>query len=324
MIRVLSSSAAMMSLALFFSFLTNYLEIFPENQLPPGTRSLLTVGGLAMMLTLSLSRIPGRNLSPLEHPKALARGLMMGLLIPAVLPVAGYLLLKHTAYASYATGLVFIAATPFAASVAPLSFILRGDLVHAARSTIYVYLAALFWIPLVVYVFLGALVDIGQLVQIVLVIIGLPLVLSRFLTRLSIHPTRMAILLNVTIFFLVWLSVSTADFRSAGGGILLFFLLIVALRTFGLGLVVDALDRKIGVGWAQRVTDILMTSYKNKGMAIALCVSVMGSLAPQAMVAIATSIVMEVCWVIYMDSVLFSRKRMNVALAREGDMLGNA
>jgi len=324
MIRFLSSSAAMMSLSLFFAFLTNYLEIFPENLLPPATRSILTVGGLAMMLTLSLSRIPGRNLSPTAHPKALARGLMMGLLIPAVIPVVGYLLLKHTAYASYATGLVFIAATPFAASVAPLSFILRGDLEHAARSTIYVYLAALLWIPLVVYTLLGTLVDIGQLVKIVLVIIGLPLALSRFLTRVVINPTRMAILLNVTIFLLVWLSVSTADFRSAGGGILLFFLLIVVLRTFGLGLIVDALDRKIGVGWAQRVTDILMTSYKNKGMAIALCVSVMGPLVPQAMVAIATSIVMEVCWVIYMDSVLFSRQRMAVALAREAGELESA
>jgi BASS family bile acid:Na+ symporter len=317
MTRFLSSSAAMMSLSLFCAFLTNYLEIFPEAQLPPSLRSILTVGGLAMMLTLSLSRIPGRNLSPLEQPKALIRGLLMGLLIPAVIPILGYLFLKHTAYATYATGLVFIAATPFAASVAPLSFILRGDLVHAARSTIYVYLVALFWIPLVVYVFLGTLVDIGQLVKIVLVIIGLPLVLSRFLTRVSIPPTGMAILLNVTIFFLVWLSVSTADFRSAGSGIVLFFLLIVVLRTFGLGLVVDALDRKIGVGWGQRVTDILMTSYKNKGMAIALCVSVMGPLVPHAMVAIATSIVMEVCWVIYMDSVLFSRQRMTIALAQE-------
>jgi BASS family bile acid:Na+ symporter len=36
------------------------------------------------------------------------------------------------------------------------------------------------------------------------------------------------------------------------------------------------------------------------------------------MVAIAASIVVEICWVIYMDSVLFSRKRMEGALAVEG------
>jgi BASS family bile acid:Na+ symporter len=317
MMKLLGSSAFMLSLALIISLLTNFTGIFPEQALPPGVRSGLTIVLLALMLTLSLSRIPARDLSPTRHPAALARSLAMGLFIPSLIPVAGWLLLKDTSYAPYAAGLVFIAATPFAASVAPLSLILRGDMTHAARATIYVYLAALIWIPLVVRGFLGAWVDMMTLCKIVLVIIGLPLILSRFLTRVRLDQARMAALLNCVIFFLVWLSVSTADFRNAGGLILLAFMLVVMLRTFGLGLIVDLLDRRLGVGWGQRVTDILMTSYKNKGIAIALCVSTMGNLAPHAMVAIATSIVMEICWVIYMDSALFSRKRMEAALRAE-------
>lgn len=35
------------------------------------------------------------------------------------------------------------------------------------------------------------------------------------------------------------------------------------------------------------------------------------------MVAIATSIVVEICWVIFMDSVLFSRRRMERELERD-------
>ena len=61
------------------------------------------------------------------------------------------------------------------------------------------------------------------------------------------------------------------------------------------------------------MTDILMTSYKNKGVAIALCVVVY----PQGMVAIATSILIEITWVAFMDSVLFSKKRMERELALE-------
>ena len=62
-----------------------------------------------------------------------------------------------------------------------------------------------------------------------------------------------------------------------------------------------------------------MTSYKNKGIAIATCMAVLGptGLAPVAMVAIATSIVVEVLWVAFMDSVLFGRKRMEKELASE-------
>ena len=74
----------------------------------------------------------------------------------------------------------------------------------------------------------------------------------------------------------------------------------------------------MGIHWKQRVTDILMTSYKNKGIAITMCVATLGPLAASAMVAIATSIVVEILWVIFMDSVLFNRKRMARELAAEG------
>jgi len=318
MLKLLGSSAFMLSLALVAALATNFSGTFPEAALPPPVRSALTVGLLATMLTLSLSRIPARDLSPIRHAGALGRSLATGLVIPALIPLLGWLLLKDTVYAPYAAGLVFIAATPFAASVAPLSLILRGDMTYAARATIHVYLVALLWIPLVVRGFLGAWVDMATLFKIVLVIVGAPLLLSRLLTRVRLDRDRMAAALNCVIFFLVWLSVSTADFKNAGGAILFAFMLIVVLRTFGLGLVVDRLDKRLRVGWSQRVTDILMSSYKNKGIAIALCVSTLGERAQYAMVAIAASIVVEICWVIYMDSVLFSRKRMEGALAVEG------
>ena len=48
-------------------------------------------------------------------------------------------------------------------------------------------------------------------------------------------------------------------------------------------------------------------------MAIALCVA----LYPAGMVAIATSILIEITWVAFMDSVLFSKKRMEKELALE-------
>ena len=311
--KILGSSAFMLSLALVAALLTNFTGVFPSSVLTAPVRSNLTIFLLAAMMTLSLSRIPGSNLSPFHAPGSLVRGLLMGLVIPAILPVLGYLLLKRTDYADYAAGLVFIAATPFAASVTPLSLILRGDMVHAARSTLYVYAAALLWIPGVAWLLLGTLVDMQALVIAVLEVVALPLVLSRFIMRVPIDRAKLAVALNCVIFFLVWLSVSAADFKNAGPEILLIFMLIILARTFGLGIAVDFLDRKTGVGGPQRVTDILMASYKNKGIAIALCVSTMGPLIPKAMVAIAASIVIEICWVIYMDSVLFSEKKMDAA-----------
>jgi BASS family bile acid:Na+ symporter len=190
----------------------------------------------------------------------------------------------------------------------PLSIIQGGDAQHAARGTIIVYLAALLWIPFIIWVTLRDYVDMGGVVITVLEIIAAPLILSRLLTRFKISKEHLAIFLNICIFILVWMSVASTSFPSSMG-ILLAFAFIAALRSFGLGNALEVTERRMGIPWAQRVTDILMSSYKNKGIAITLCVALMGPNTPLAMVAIATSIIIEISWVIFMDAVLFSEKR---------------
>ena len=263
------------------------------------------------MLTVSLSRIPMTDLNPVRHWRSMARSVVLGLLVSSLIPIIGYYLLKGLDVQNmeyYATGLVFIAATPFAASVMPLSIIQGGDAQHAARGTIVVYLAALLWIPFIIWVTLRDYVDMGGVVVTVIEIIAVPLVLSRLLTKVKISKEHLAIFLNICIFILVWMSVASTNFPSSMG-ILLAFAFIAALRSFGLGSALEVTERKMGIPWAQRVTDILMSSYKNKGIAITLCVALMGPNTPLAMVAIATSIIIEISWVIFMDAILFSEKR---------------
>ena len=308
---LLSSGAFMMSLALIVSLVTNFGGFFPGDVLTADVRANLTVFTLALMLTVSLSRIPMTDLNPVRHWRSMARSVVLGLLVSSLIPIIGYYLLKGLDVQNmeyYATGLVFIAATPFAASVMPLSIIQGGDAQHAARGTIVVYLAALLWIPFIIWVTLRDYVDMGGVVVTVIEIIAVPLVLSRLLTKVKISKEHLAIFLNICIFILVWMSVASTNFPSSMG-ILLAFAFIAALRSFGLGSALEVTERKMGIPWAQRVTDILMSSYKNKGIAITLCVALMGPNTPLAMVAIATSIIIEISWVIFMDAILFSEKR---------------
>ena len=315
---LLTSSAFIMSLSLIVSLLTNFTGVFPKEVLTPSVRSTLTVLILAVMVTVSLSRYSFDNLGIRGNVRSIIRALLMGLVVSSVIPLAGYWLLRDTVWSTQAAGLVFIAATPFAASVAPLTYILRGDMGHAARGTIYVYIVSLAWIPFIVWFALGEIVDMTNVVITVVEIIGIPLVLSRLLTRLSISRDALSIFMNCCIFILVWLSVSSTAFPS-DAWILLGFVIIAALRTFFLGNLVEVTEKRAGIPWRQRVADILMTSYKNKGIAIAMCAAVMGplGLVQDTMVAIATSIVIEICWVIFMDSVLFTKKRMERELAAE-------
>ena len=314
---LLKSSAFMMMAAMIVALVTNLGGWFPS-ELTPSIRSDLTIWTLVVMLTISLSRIPYKNLNPLEHKGSVLRAVLLGLVISSVIPLAGYYLLKDTEFGNQAAGLIFIAATPFAASVAPLSYILRGDMEHAARGTIIVYIVSLAWIPFIIWMTLGESVDMTDVAIIVLKLLAIPLVVSRLLTKLEINKDLMGIFLNMCIFFMVWLSVGATNFKGIPVWVFIAFAVIAALRSFGLGGAVEAVEKRSGIHWSQRVTDILMASYKNKGIAIALCTSgILGPITGDAMVAIATSILVEITWVAFMDSVLFSRKRMERELASE-------
>ena len=310
---LLKSSAFMMMAAMIVALITNFGGFFPGDVLKADVRSNLTICTLVVMLTLSMSRIPLQNLNPLKYGKSIGRAILLGMIIASIIPLVGYFILKDTEYSKQAAGLVFIAATPFAGSVLPLSIILRGDAEHAARGTIVVYILSLAWIPFIVWLALGDSVDMEFLFLTVVELIGIPLVLSRFLTKVKINKDVMAIVLNCCIFFMVWLSVGSTNFRGNVWWLFLVFIIIAVMRSFGLGFAVEKVEKKAGIRWGQRVTDILMASYKNKGVAIALCVVVY----PQGMVAIATSILIEITWVAFMDSVLFSKKRMEKELALE-------
>ncbi len=315
---LLRSSAFMMSLALVVALLTNFAGLFPGSILTADVRSNLTVLVLAAMMTVSLSRIPYRNLNPITHWRSVLRAVFLGLIVSSLIPLIGYYLLKDTEFGIQAMGLVFIAATPFAASVAPLSYILNGDMEHAARGTIVVYIASLLWIPFIIWITLGEILDMTSVIITVFEIIGIPLVVSRLLTRFKIDKDAMAIGLNCCIFLLVWLSVGSTNF-SGDLWIFVVFAIIAALRSFGLGTAVEKVEKRAGIHWSQRVTDILMTSYKNKGIAIAMCMAILApiGLAPIAMVAVATSILVEIMWVAFMDSVLFNRRRMEREMAAD-------
>ena len=314
---LLKSSAFMMMAAMIVALITNFGGWFPTS-LTPSIRSDLTIWTLVVMLTVSLSRIPYKNLNPITHWKSVLRAIFLGLVISSVIPLIGYFLLKDTDFGNQAAGLIFIAATPFAGSVAPLSYILRGDMEHAARGTIIVYIVSLAWIPFIIWMTLGESVDMTDVAIIVLKLLAIPLIVSRLLTKLDINKDLMAVFLNLCIFFMVWLSVGATNFSGIPIWVFVAFAVIAALRSFGLGGGVEVVEKKAGIHWSQRVTDILMTSYKNKGIAIALCTSgILGPITGDAMVAIATSILVEITWVAFMDSVLFSKKRMEKELASE-------
>ena len=66
------SSAFMMMAAMVIALITNLCGLFPS-ALTPSIRSDLTIWTLVVMLTISLSRIPYKNLNPITHWRSVLR-----------------------------------------------------------------------------------------------------------------------------------------------------------------------------------------------------------------------------------------------------------
>lgn len=313
--ELLGRSAFMMSLALIVALTLGLSNNFPY--IEPQIRSNITILILAIMMTVSLSRIPFKGLDPKKEPRSVARAMILGIVVASAIPLVASFLFEGT---PYQIGLIFIALTPFAASVVPLSYILRGDINHAARGTIVVYFASIVYIPVVVWLILRQTIDMKDVVFAVVEVVLIPLILSRLLVKVKIDKNTMGIFLNFCIFLLVFLSVgASANLFRSDVVLLAEFMGIAMLRTFGLGLGLEYVERRKGIPWEQRVTDVLMTSYKNKGIAIALVTAVAVSLGMNvgaALFPVSASIVIEICWVIFIDSVLYSPNRMRRELER--------
>lgn len=324
-VKLLSSTAFMMSVALIISICLNLSGamdgVFADDGLlPTGVRGKITIFLLAAMMTVTLSRIPYRNLNPLKHWKSVMRAILLGLVFAGSIPLIFYFILKNVSgYEDYAVGLVFVAAAPFAASVGPLTLIMKGDLESSLRDTVSVYFVSLLWVPFICWLCLDrTIIDMTNVVKVVFVIIGIPLLLSRLFTKVKIDGTIMALILNITIGILIFLSVSSAALKTAGLTVFLVFSVVALLRDFGLGNTTEFLLRKKGMPLAKRTPIILEISYKNKGICMSLAAGVLvGPAIPSAMVCITASIVCEVLYVIYLDSYLLSPRRAAKEHARE-------
>lgn len=314
---LLGRGTFMMSLALIVALALGLGGYFPD--IAVEDRSNATILILAVMMTVSLSRIPYKGLNPADNPKSVLRAALLSMAVASSIPLAASLFFQDEAFK---VGLVFIGLTPFAASVVPLSYILRGDMKHAARGTIVVYALSIVYIPAMVWLMLDRSISPVGVAIAVLQVVIVPLFVSRLLVKVEIKKEHVAIFLNSCIFVLVFLSVgASANMFRSEVWLLFTFMGIAALRTFGLGLGLEFFERRAGIPWEQRVTDVLMTSYKNKGVAIALvtAVAAAAALSPaKALFPVTASIVIEICWVIFMDAFLFSPERMKRELEREG------
>ncbi len=275
---ILESPSALMLLALAAGFLVGLR--FPG-------MDLVAMAALGALMTFSLAEVPLRGFGANLRYAPLAFGLSFGLL-PALILLAA-LLTSPLLWEGWA----ILIAVPPAVSIIPFTAILRGNVSASVAFNAVIYVASVAVTPLLALLLLGVAVSPVQLVLTVLVLILVPLVLSRFVQGSPLSPTQLRLFRNLSFAPLTFfIGAANRQVLLESPGLALEALIASALIVATAAGIVWVLFGRLSADL--RISLVLFSGYKNAGLAATIALAL---LAPTAVVAPTLMIVFQIFWI---------------------------
>ncbi len=258
---------------------------------PSEISRLVQQASLILAMAFSLTEISFHDISLRTEARAIGLGFLMtyGALGGVVLTLAA-----ATPETDLRSGWVLVAAVPPAVAVVPVTSFLRGNVRSALIADAVLYLLGLVMVPALGVALLGETVPLDQLVLQTLLLIGLPILLSRPLLRWSrVHDHRPTAV-SVSFFVLVLAIAGSARSVLLGRPDVAASLTAFAfLRTFGLGVLIFVAAWALGLSRDTRIAATTFAGFKNLGLTVVLASTIFGALASLPAVA---SLILETAW----------------------------
>ncbi len=252
----------------------------------------ISMASLAIAMTLSLTTVTLAETRGKDHLKHAEWALVInyGALTVLILVMAMFF------DSDIRNGWILMAAAPSAISVVPFTTILGGQTSKALFSTAVNYLVALFLMPILTLALIGSAVSVTSLIVYILLLIVLPMALSRAVMRLRISKAANSSMMNVSMAVLIF-AVAGANRSAFQGELAIIVAISVAciIRTFGSGLLTEIVLRRARMPKTDRISYVLFASYKNLGLTATLAIALFK---PIVAVPATICIVFEVVWVI--------------------------
>lgn len=258
---------------------------------PAGISGLVQQAALIVAMAFSLTEISFRGISPRAEARglALATGMTYGVL-GALVIVFGLLSTDPLIRA----GWILMGAVPPAIAVVPITSLLRGNVRRALISEAVLYFAGLAAVPGLSLAFLGESVPIQTLILQTLLLIGVPMALSRPLTLWKpVHAVRPTAVCVAFFFLVLAIAGSTRPTLLEQPGLAGGQAILAVARTVGLGLVVVAVTRALRLSRETRIAAVTFAGFKNLGLTVVLAFTVFGALASLPAI---TTLIFETAW----------------------------
>jgi len=165
----------------------------------------------------------------------------------------------------YFEGFIVMASAPPAIAIVPLTSILKGDKKHSLFSLIFLYIASIILMPLIIFIFLAEEVNPAILMKNVLLLILLPILLSRIFYE-KVREEHSKIITNICFFLIVFSVIGkNRQFIFEDYFVLLPLSILMFIRTFVTSAVIKTISTKIW-GKERAVSHALFSSFKNEGL----------------------------------------------------------
>ena len=232
---------------------------------------------LALVMTLATVNVPNDYfLKPRDILVPSLWGMIMTYVVlgGVILAMAALLIPDRNLW----IGFVLIAAVPPAVAVIPFTAILEGNISDTLSGTVASYLAALLVMPLLFWIFIGTgFADPYKLVRIMLLLIVLPLILSRVILYLKWHERIAPVrgLITDWGFFIVLYSMIgvNRDLIFSKPLAILPLAAVVLVATFVLGFVIEKTGALLKKEKKDMVSFVLLGTLKNQGIAGGLAIA---------------------------------------------------
>jgi bile acid:Na+ symporter, BASS family len=262
----------------------------------------LTLPVLALIMMLATLNVPGnifRNPRSLIIP--LLAGITMSYLIQGGVTLAlSALLIRQE---NLRIGFVLVAAVPPAIAVIPFTGILEGNVPYSHVATIGSYLAALLIVPLMFLLLPQTVLgETWNIIMIMLLLIGFPLIVSRIIIRLGFH-TRVAACRGLLIdwgFFIVLYTIIglNRDLILREPSMIAPVAVIIFAGTFILGFLIEKAGNLLQVDRKTIISLVLLGTMKNQGIAGGLALSLFSR---EAALPAAVSTIIMIVFFIWLD-----------------------
>ncbi len=212
----------------------------------------LVIPALAFVMTLSLSELEFKNL---DFRKSFGDIFLNYVLLSGTIILLSSLLNDE----DLRFGFIVMAAAPSAIAVVPFSKLLGGDVAESTISSGAIYLLSLILTPTILLYFTGRSVNVLEIIKALVILILIPLMLSRYF-RVKDGTPWINLGFSLVIYTVIGLNIGTLYENML---ILLGVVFIGVVRTFFLGTLILIIFRSKGFGVA--ITKALFSSYKNLG-----------------------------------------------------------